>query len=1303
MLKRLIKIFIYSSISLIGLLFLLLLFIQTPIFKNWLRDFAVKKANESINGQIQIERISGNLISRLSVEGLFIKDQQDTVLYLPRFSIELSPSRVIWGEIFIDSILIDSPYLKLSQLPDSSWNVSHLAKEDTLDQPIDTTATEPFAWNVILEKFNLRNAKIKIAAPDSIIPREIKNFYITCGAYYDENYQKFDLSEFRLTTIQPDFQLKMLSFDLTRDEKGIFLQNFLMQTGKNQLNAQAEYFESEKLNSEGVLKSNALNFNEFQTFVPAIKINAKPDFIIDANYRNDSLTVSVDLTEGDQGIILRVGVGNLSKALREKTQNRVKYSLLGQIENLDVAYWMGDSSMDYVVNGNFNLNGNGMTPEGANVTFSANFPNCIIMQNPVKDINVTGSYLNGNLESKLNILGEFGKLVLNSKIEGLTNEQKFDANLDIKNLNIAGILKNDSLETDLNLTLSIKGKNFNPDSLMASTILKISPSNLNDLQIDSLFSIIHITGQSLLIDTLRLNSNVLQFNLGGNFNLEEDSNLRFKAEIGNLMAVNRFIGADTIQAKGYLKGHVQGRIDSLAIEANINLHDLLYDLNFVDSLAGNLYGLVKHENFEGNTNIRISRAGTPSVVIDEIRLKSNFTQKFANLFLDISRSEDFSAHLESKFFADSMPRIIIPDISLTFKSQEWRGGNENMQLLWGGSDYHIQNFRMTSESSLQNQEQIIDINGTVSMAGGEDLAVKISGIDVGALSQVFEVPIELGGIFSLNIELKGTADEPVLRGYTSFNNGKINEYEFKTFRGKFGYDKEHLNLEFALIPTQTDSFSVYGKIPMKLSLSNSRQVLNENQLMEISIKSDRFPISALQASDITFKTLKGYISCDVKIKGTINEPEPAGYFQIVDGLFEIPEFGVNYNGFNMKVSLAKNSISLDKFSARRDNGVMSAYGTVSFDSSLISAKLKNAHFNFNANKIYLVKHRDYEIQISGDANFSGDLKNPLFGGNLQILRSSFYLPAFTGDETARNVAGESGFPRLVIEQEKLKAKEDSLQTISQKDVKISEEKPPDLYRNLRGKLKVTIPKNTWIKSPDMRVELAGDIDLVKNGPDFEIFGPIRIVRGQYDLFGRRFTIVEGNLNFQGGKEINPEIVLELKYVFRTPSREKKQLNVFVTGKAQSPSIKFTLDGAEISEGDAISYIVFGRSIDQLTSGQKSDVAASSSEGSLGTGANVAANLLSAQLTKAIGSKLNLDYIEVKSEDNWQSASFVVGKYLTTDLFMSYEKQFGETQDKDVTKELVTLEYEMTRFLFLQLLGGHAKYNGFDLIFKASRN
>ena len=78
-------------------------------------------------------------------------------------------------------------------------------------------------------------------------------------------------------------------------------------------------------------------------------------------------------------------------------------------------------------------------------------------------------------------------------------------------------------------------------------------------------------------------------------------------------------------------------------------------------------------------------------------------------------------------------------------------------------------------------------------------------------------------------------------------------------------------------------------------------------------------------------------------------------------------------------------------------------------------------------------------------------------------------------------------------------------------------------------------------------------------------------------------------------------------------------------------------------------------------------------------------------------------IEIKGEDNWETATFVVGKYITTDLFMSYERGFGDATDNDIPPETITLEYELTRNLFLQMIRGDVTESGFDVIWKFQWN
>jgi translocation and assembly module TamB len=76
----------------------------------------------------------------------------------------------------------------------------------------------------------------------------------------------------------------------------------------------------------------------------------------------------------------------------------------------------------------------------------------------------------------------------------------------------------------------------------------------------------------------------------------------------------------------------------------------------------------------------------------------------------------------------------------------------------------------------------------------------------------------------------------------------------------------------------------------------------------------------------------------------------------------------------------------------------------------------------------------------------------------------------------------------------------------------------------------------------------------------------------------------------------------------------------------------------------------------------------------------------------------VDYIEFNSSGNFDNASLEVGKYITNDLFVSYEQRIGQSNEDDLSDYEVKLEYEVFRFLFLQL-NNSDRDSGFDVIFK----
>jgi autotransporter translocation and assembly factor TamB len=213
---------------------------------------------------------------------------------------------------------------------------------------------------------------------------------------------------------------------------------------------------------------------------------------------------------------------------------------------------------------------------------------------------------------------------------------------------------------------------------------------------------------------------------------------------------------------------------------------------------------------------------------------------------------------------------------------------------------------------------------------------------------------------------------------------------------------------------------------------------------------------------------------------------------------------------------------------------------------------------------------------------------------------------------------------------------------------------------------------------------------------YSLRGPVNIVRGQYDLFGRRFTVIQGKIDYLGEETTSPPIFLEAEYIYRTVGREKRSLVIKITGSLEYPVITFLENNNQISQDDALSIVLYGRKKDELSFGTQSDMAEmDGSSAAMG----IVSNMLSDRLTRSFSDDLKLDVIEVNATDKWQGANFVVGKYITPDIFVTYKREFGQSVDNNLYPETISMEYEIRKNLFLQLIQGNPQDSGYDLLFR----
>jgi translocation and assembly module TamB len=1273
----------------------ILLFSQTPLFKNWVKGKIVDQINQSINGRVAIEDLSGSLFSGVSFTGFQLINQRDTIVTIGKIDLDYQPFKLLRKQISIKELTIAETELFLNQRSDSSWNMGHIIKQDTLEKSSAEEGTSEFPFSIELMSCRLTSATLHIQAFDELIPQKVNLDTIEFSGHYQTPNMALELKQCQIQTFSPDIKVENFIFQFLHEKDRYSLENFTLKTARNRMNLKGNMTQIPPDMAAIRVETGAIQWQEFSMFLPDLTIEIKPRLGLDMRYESDSLFILFDIQDDIQKVSIEASLQNL-KAFLNQHQDSLVYRVHATFEDIEPHTFYSGMPSKTRLNGDIQLSGRGLSTETAQLDFSGDFSHSLIADRILSELGFNGNYSRGDGTVNLNISEQGGTARVTAYVQDIFSNPQYSLNTVVSGLNEFHIFPGDSLDTNLNLTLALQGSGFDPDHIQARFELAMSPSTVKGLFIDTLQSAGQINRQIINLDTLYLLAFQSSLNASGNINLEGNSNLSYRIQLPVLEQFTELIAADTLEGSAFLDGYLGGNPDSLFMTTQYQLHNLKYNGIFAKSMTGETQLLFREGTYQGNAALNLAQLNFGGMEIDSTQVEAELEQDQIKLILAVVFRENMSAEMIADVRLDSLISLKLPHLQINLDEQRWEGGSPTTEFILDSPNFTIKDFELTS---LTDSLQKISLVGDLSLEGRQDFRIAVSHVDLAALGPYISLPFEVNGLFNLTLRIAGVADSPQIDGRWKVNDIGIGKYNYRELEGKMSYLNNDFAFEVGLNARRPSVLYLEGHIPTEISLKEPTLNILLDEPFSIRFTADSLGLDFFASDPSELKGISGIIMSDLIIRNTPRNPQWEGYLQLKNGAFQLPEYGINYDRIALDIKNQDSTLMLQQLVAYRNKGFVKAEGQLVFSENILKGQLSSSQLQLSARDFYVVKHKDFEILVKADAGLSGGPDSSQFSGVIKIDRSSFYVPKIL-ELAGKTVLQEPTHVPLLVQALKIS---DTMavtnlveRVIEDKNVIKESDETTKFLNNLSGKLTISLPRNTWLKGPNWRMELDGNLDLVKEGKDFELFGSISIVRGNYDLMGRRFNFREGRLTFKGGKEFNPEIVLEAALELRTSSREKKVLVLFLSGEILQPAYRFTLDGRDIPEADAVSYVVTGRSMDELSYGEQAGFDQSS------VATDLASGLLTRQLNKQIGQELNLDYLELKGKNNWQSATFVVGKYITNELFVSYEREFGNSDDNDIAPETITVEYEITRMIYLQLIEGNSKERGVDVIFKVEK-
>jgi translocation and assembly module TamB len=361
---------------------------------------------------------------------------------------------------------------------------------------------------------------------------------------------------------------------------------------------------------------------------------------------------------------------------------------------------------------------------------------------------------------------------------------------------------------------------------------------------------------------------------------------------------------------------------------------------------------------------------------------------------------------------------------------------------------------------------------------------------------------------------------------------------------------------------------------------------------------------------------RGRLDGQVTLGGTLGQPEFDGDFHVRDGQLDV-----------YRTNLAVSGLQLD--------------GTFRGDELKFAAQGNTAQGNTAQGKLTVDGQFTWPEGV-----MTGSMR--LRGKELLIADTPDFRVIASPDLVLR--AGADGYlveGEVLVPSARISPRELTTSVGTSPDERIVDDTGPSTAERVSTRVKVILGDSVRVEAYGLKARLGGDVTVsTEPGDVARGNGVIKVTDGQYKAFGQDVRITKGLLRYVNTPLGEPmlEIVAE-----RDIKDAGITVAVNVRGTLAQPYISITSDPS-MSSNEALSYLLTGRSIDTLQSGEAANVNQAAEDLAISGGGF---------LLGGIGTLLGLDEVSVEKTADDTDTAVVLGKFLSPKLFVSYGISIAE--------------------------------------------
>jgi hypothetical protein len=441
-----------------------------------LKTIAEEQAAERINGSIQIEKMSGDLLSGFSIDGFVLSDMDgNPVASADSVSVSYTLRSLLTQPYSLNRLSVVNSRVIAIQGEDSLWNLQKLLPETD-----DTTEAAPIEWAI--NSIHIENSNITIESaqllPDQFLHIDSLNTDVSAGVNSSGFFGEISALNFSLRENRLPEPISVF-LAASGEAQSYTLESLVINTGRTMLQGKADISDENQLGAE--LDFMPLSTRDLNAYLDSLNLaeqDVKVRLGVEGTLEQFTLQLNatagglerfefvsdINLSEGVSITAMKVEADSFDAGLLLGDENlpsfrSLKYEGTGELRpgNVESSIWSSTLSL------------NGLNAYGYNLD---RIESPLSFKNGVLELNADLYLRNETIEARF----------IGSELFG--NEPRWDIRIDGSRINLANWLQDEELDSDFNIDMSATGSGYSPERVAADVNLILSGNHFQGQPFD---------------------------------------------------------------------------------------------------------------------------------------------------------------------------------------------------------------------------------------------------------------------------------------------------------------------------------------------------------------------------------------------------------------------------------------------------------------------------------------------------------------------------------------------------------------------------------------------------------------------------------------------------------------------------------------------------------------------------------------------------------------------------------------------------------------------------------------------------